>query len=180
MSRVGRSAAMGSAASTRKDEPVLARVRTRMTSYAWALTDSPVQFGVFILALWFTSNGPAAYLTCTSMVSDPMNACTTEVAGFISVTVNLCHTICHLATGLIGLIAVLRPAWAAFYASLGSAFYVAWGFAGLYGGEHLRHHLGVDVFGSRVHVVEGLLLLAVGIIHRRVTRRVSEALPQQT
>ncbi|THV18303.1 DUF4383 domain-containing protein [Nocardioides caeni] len=166
--------------STRKDKPVLERIRSRMTSYVWALTDSPVQFGVFVLALWFTSNGPAAYLTCTSMAFDPMNACTTEVAGFIPVTVNLCHTLCHFVTGLIGLVAVLRPTWAAAYASLGFVYYVTWGFVGLYGGEQLRHHLGVDAFGSWVHVVEGLLLLGVWIIHRRVAPTGSGVMLPQT
>lgn len=165
---------------TRKGKPVLERIRNRMTSYVWDLTDSPVQFGVFVLALWFTSNGPAAYLTCTSMVSDPMNACTTEVAGFISVTVNLCHTLCHFVTGLIGLVAVLRPTWAVAYARFGSVFYVGWGFAGLYGGEQLRHHLGVDAFGSWVHVVEGLLLLGVWIIHRSVAPTGSGVMLRQT
>lgn len=68
-------------------------LRTRMIAYTLAMTASPLQFGVWLMAFWFTTNGPAAYLTCTSMLADPMTACTTEVFGIIPVTVNLCHTL---------------------------------------------------------------------------------------
>ena len=38
-----------------------------MLTNTMTVTGSPVQFGVWIMALWFTSDGPAAYLTCTSL-----------------------------------------------------------------------------------------------------------------
>jgi hypothetical protein len=140
---------------------MLLTIRARMLAYTIALTASPVQFGVWIMAFWFTSNGPAAYLTCTSMLSEPMNSCTTTVFGVIPVTVNLCHTLCHLITGIIGLAMVLRRSWAIAYAIGGFVYYVAWGLVGLLGDDDVRHHLGVDVFGSCVHVVEGLILILV-------------------
>lgn len=149
---------------------MLATVRQRLVAYVTALTGSPVQFGVGIMALWLTSNGPAAYLTCTSMLFDPMTACTTQVLGFIPVTVNLCHTVCHLITGIIGLVAVLRPMWAMAYAAIGGGFFIVWGALGLLGGSDIRHHLGVDVFGSWVHVVEGLILLAIWLGQRLAGR----------
>ncbi|MDX1879608.1 DUF4383 domain-containing protein [Mycolicibacterium sp. 141076] len=140
---------------------MLLDIRARMLAYTIALTASPVQFGVWVMAFWFTSNGPAAYLTCTSMLSEPMNSCTTTVFGFVPVTVNLCHALCHFSTGIIGLAAVLRRSWAIVYATGGFVYYVVWGLWGLVGGDAVRHHLGVDIFGSWVHVVEGLILIVV-------------------
>ena len=89
---------------------MLASIRQWMLAYSRTVTGSPVVFGVWIMALWFTSNGPAAYLTCTSMVSDPVDACTTPVLG-LPVRVNTFHTLGHLLTGIIGLLALRRP-WA--------------------------------------------------------------------
>lgn len=134
-----------------------------MLTYTMAVTGSPVQFGVWLMALWFTSNGPAAYLTCTSMLFDPTTPCTTQVFGFIPVTVNLWHTLCHLSTGLIGLVLVVRRPGAIFYALFFGAYYLAWGLLGLFFTEQVRHALGVDIFGSWVHVAEGLILFAIWI-----------------
>ena len=125
-----------------------------------------VQLGVFVMALWFTSNGPAAYATCTSMFADPMTTCTTQVLGFIPVTVNLCHALCHFVSGLIGLVMALRRNWATAYAVGAGIYYIAWGLVGVAGGSEVRHHLGVDVFGTWVHVVEGSILLAIWIAFR--------------
>ncbi|WP_167837649.1 DUF4383 domain-containing protein [Nocardia altamirensis] len=134
-------------------------MRRILVAYIHALTDSPVQFGVFIMAAWFTSNGPAAYLTCTSMLFNPVQPCTTQVLGFIPVTVNLLHTLCHLNTGIIGLVAVLRRSSAITYALIGAAYYIAWGILGLVGGADIRYYMGVDAFGSWVHIVEGTVLV---------------------
>lgn len=145
---------------------MLVSIRRQLVAYVVALTASPAQFGVGLIALWFTSNGPSAYLTCPAMAGNPMQICTTQVLGIIPVTVNLCHALCHLITGLIGMAAVLRLRWALVYAALGSGYYVAWGLLGVLGGAGIRHHLGVDIFGSWVHVVEGLFLAAIWLSHR--------------
>ncbi|MUL64460.1 hypothetical protein BOO86_08305 [Mycobacterium sp. CBMA 234] len=149
---------------------MLESIRHRIVAYVVALTASWTQFGVGLIALWFTSNGPAAYLTCTSMLTDPMHACTTQVLGIIPVTVNLCHALCHFVTGVLGLIAALRLRWAVVYAALGAAWYIGWGLLGAFGGMHFRHHLGVDRFGSWVHVVEGIILAGLWLGHRLTTR----------
>lgn len=154
---------------------MLASVRHRLIGYVMALTASPTQFGVGLMAWWFASNGPGAYLTCPTMLADPMQMCTTEVLGIIPVTVNLCHMLCHLITGIIGVIAVLRFNWALWYALLGGLYYVAWGLAGILGGVHVRHHLGVDAFGSWVHVIEGVILGGLWLVHRLTAARSADA-----
>ena len=64
------------------------------------------------------------------------------------------------------LVAALRPRRAIAYAIIAAIYYLAWGFVGVFGGTEVRHHLGVDVFGTWVHVVEGLILLAIWRAHR--------------
>ncbi|MDV7241668.1 MULTISPECIES: DUF4383 domain-containing protein [Rhodococcus] len=145
---------------------MLLSIRSGIIRYATAMTSSRVQFGVFVTALWFTSNGPAAYLIYPEMFSRGMESTTTIVFGFIPVTLNYCHMLCHLITGLIGLVAVTRRSWAVVYALAGGTYYIAWGILGLAGGDHVRHHLGVDTFGSWVHVVEGTILFVVFIVHK--------------
>lgn len=145
-------------------------IRAVMTTYVIALTNSPVQFGVWVMASWFTINGPAAYLIYPGMFSS-MTPRTTIILGFIPVTLNLCHMLCHFISGLIGLVAVYRRSWAIAYALIGGTYYIAWGFVGLLGGAMVRHHLGVDVFGSWVHVVEGVALYLIWIANRRIGRR---------
>jgi hypothetical protein len=145
-------------------------VRTLLTNYVNALTNSPVQFGVWMMAFWFFTNGPSAYLIYPDMFTSHMPK-TTIILGFIPVTLNLCHMSCHLTTGIIGLISVQRRNWAIAYALIGGAYYVIWGIVGLVGGEGVRHHLGVDVFGSWVHVIEGVILFLIWANDRRRGKR---------
>jgi hypothetical protein len=154
----------------------LGAIRAAMTNYVNALTNSPVQFGVWAMASWFTFNGPAAYLIYPGMLST-MTPRTTIILGFIPVTLNLCHMLCHFVTGLIGLVTVWRRSWAIGYALIGGTYYIAWGVVGLLAGPMVRHHLGVDVFGSGVHVVEGAALYVIWAADRRFGRRRAEAVP---
>jgi hypothetical protein len=148
----------------------LRAVRNQMTNYVNALTNSPVQFGVWMMAFWFFTNGPSAYLIYPDMFTSHMPK-TTIIFGFIPVTLNLCHMLCHFITGTIGLIAVRRRNWAIAYALIGGAYYVIWGIVGLAGGEGVRHHLGVDVFGSWVHVIEGAILFLIWADDRKRGKR---------
>jgi hypothetical protein len=66
---------------------------------------------------------------------------------------------------------VQRRNWAIAYALIGGAYYVIWGIVGLVGGEGVRHHLGVDVFGSWVHVIEGVILFLIWANDRRRGKR---------
>ncbi|SFQ66688.1 protein of unknown function [Amycolatopsis arida] len=113
------------------------------------------------------TNGPAGYLTCPTVFSEPMASCTTELVGFIPVTVNGCHLACHLITGVIGMVAVARRTRATSYALLGGLYYLVWGAVGLVGGPDVRHHLGVDVVGTWVHIAEGALLVVIWLSTRR-------------
>ncbi|MFF7944143.1 DUF4383 domain-containing protein [Nocardia gamkensis] len=157
----------------------LRTVRRVMTNHVNNLTNSPIQFGIWTMAVWFTTNGIFAYLIYPGMFSS-MTPKTTILFGFVPVTLNLCHTACHFVTGLIGLVAVRRRSWSIACALIGTVYYIAWGILGLVGGQHVRHHLGVDVFGSWVHVVEGLILFLIWFDdHRRGKRRAAASTADQ-
>lgn len=141
-------------------------VRSVMTTYVNALTNSPIQFGIWIMAFWFTTNGIFAYMIYPDMFSSHMPK-TTILFGFVPVTLNLCHAACHLVTGVLGLIAVQRRSWTIVYAIGAVFYYLTWGVVGLTGGEGVRHHLGVDIVGSWVHVIEGTILFLIWANDRR-------------
>ena len=153
---------------------MLIAVRRGLTNYVRALTHSPLQFGIGVMAFWFASNGPAAYLLYPAMFSDPAPF-TAIVFGFVPVTINLCHMLRNLITGIVGMVAVCRYSWTRIYAVLGGTYYIVWGLVGLLGGDHVRHHLGVDIFGTWVHVIEGSILLALWARDRVYTRRTAVA-----
>ncbi len=139
----------------------LDRVRDGAIHYIRRITNSPLQFGVFVLATWFTSNGPAAYLLCPEVLFSPLQTCSVTVFGFIPVTVNAVHAAMHLVSGVIGLAFAVRYTYARAYALYGGVYYLFWGLSMLPVGPAVRAALGVDAFGSWVHVVEGVLLWAV-------------------
>ena len=60
---------------------------------------------------------------------------------------------------------------------LGVIYYPAWGLLGLLGGQHVRYHLGVDVFGTWVHIVEGLVLIGIWQGCRLAVRSSEERAP---
>lgn len=158
----------------------LRTVRSVMTTYVNALTNSPIQFGIWMMAFWFFTNGIFAYMIYPGMFSSHMPT-TTILFGYVPVTLNLCHAACHFVTGVIGLAAVLRRNWTIVYALGATVYYIAWGVVGLAGGPGVRHHLGVDIFGSWVHVVEGSLLFLIWINDRqRGKRRSVPSTPSST
>ncbi len=122
------------------------------------------------MAFWFFTNGIFAYMIYPGMFSTHMLK-TTILFGFVPVTLNLCHAACHFITGGLGLVAVLRRDWTIVYALVATVCYIAWGTLGLVGGESVRHHLGVDVFGSWVHVIEGIILFLIWANDPRLGKR---------
>ena len=101
------------------------------------------------------------------MLFSPLQTCTVTVFGFIPVTVNAVHALMHLISGAVGLILVMDATHARLYAIFGGLYYAFWGVSMLPVGDEVRDALGVDVFGSWVHVIEGALLLALFLFTRR-------------
>ncbi len=145
-------------------------IRIAGARYLGRVRSSPTQVAAFLMAAWFTSNGPVALLIYPNFSMHPMQSRTIELLGFIPVTVNGWHALFHLITGVVGLFCVRTPATAARYAGVTALVYAATGVLGLIGGTSVCGMMAVDTFGNWVHIFEALILTGI-VAHAAYTRR---------
>lgn len=124
----------------------------------------------FVMAVWFTSNGPVALIIFPDFSLHPMHCRTIEVLGFLPVTVNGWHAMFHLFTGLIGLLLVRSRSGAIAWAFFIAVLYITVAFVGLAGGDNVVGMLAVDTVGNWVHFIEGFSMLVLGVLARRSNR----------
>ncbi|MFG1793365.1 DUF4383 domain-containing protein [Nocardia sp. NPDC049149] len=134
--------------------------RTLALRYVIAVFSTPLQFFVFLIGAWFTTNGVIAFGIYPDMAfGGHMQSCTIQFLGFIPVTVNGWHALFHLLTGLAGLALAPQRHRAIAYAWFCGPFYLLVAALGFAGGDHVLHMMAVDTFGNIVHTIEGLLIL---------------------
>jgi hypothetical protein len=139
--------------------------RSHVLRYVHAIFQTPLQFFAFLFGAWFTLNGVIAFGIYPDMAfGGAMSSCTIQFLGFIPVTVNGWHALFHLITGLAGLVLATRHSRALRYVLLCGPFYLLIAGLGFVGGNHVLHMMAVDTFGSIVHTVEGVLMLALGAL----------------
>jgi hypothetical protein len=112
--------------------------------------------------VWWATNGIGAFLI------DP-NLATSHVHGGgdlfgLAITANGWHALFHLLPGVIGIVAARRPQPALAYTLAAGAIYIVVGSYGLAVGGGSIGVIAVDTTGDLVHVVEGLLTFAAGIV----------------
>jgi hypothetical protein len=123
---------------------------------------SPAQLTALVVGVWWTTNGIGA------LVLDP-NLTTSHVNGAgdlfgVTIIVNGWHALFHLVPGLAGIAASRRPGPAlAFTLTAGAVYIVAGGWGLLAGGDSIGV-IAVDTSGDLIHVFEGALTLAGGIL----------------
>jgi len=137
------------------------RIRNALARYLGHVRSSPTQLATFLMAAWFTSNGPVALLIYPNFSMHPTQSRTIELLGFIPVTVNGWHALFHLITGVVGLFCLRTSRTAARYAGATAVVYAAAGVLGLLGGTSVCGMMAVDTFGNWVHVVEALILAGI-------------------
>ena len=148
--------------------------RARVLRYVNAILETPLQFWVFVMGAWFTSNGIVAYDIYPDMAfGASMHSCTIQFLGFIPVTVNGWHALFHLLTGIFGLALAPVRSRAVGYSLVCGVFYLLVGALGFAGGGPVLHLMAVDTLGNIVHAVEGLLVLAPGVLALVLTPRPS-------
>jgi hypothetical protein len=123
---------------------------------------SPAQIVSLLIGLWWTTNGIGAFLV------DP-NFATSQVHGGgdlfgLAITANGWHALFHLLPGLIGIAAATRPRPALAYTLAAGAVYIAVGGCGLIAGGSSIGVIAVDTPGDLVHLMEGLLTFAAGVV----------------
>jgi hypothetical protein len=139
--------------------------RALVLRYVTAILETPLQFWVFVMGAWFTSNGVIAYGIFPDMAfGASMHACTIQFLGFIPVTVNGWHALFHLLTGIVGLVLAPVRFRALGYSLICGMFYLVVAALGFAGGGPVLHLMAVDTVGNIVHVVEGVLTLTPGVL----------------
>ncbi|MFI6999151.1 DUF4383 domain-containing protein [Nocardia sp. NPDC050175] len=136
-------------------------VRTFVTGYFRDARGTATQVLALLMAVWFTSNGPVALAMNPDFSMHPMHSHTVHVLGFIPVTVNGWHALFHFVTGVAGLLCVRTKTAAVWYAAVTALIYLVVGALGLAGGTSVCGMMAVDTFGNWVHVVEGVILVAI-------------------
>ncbi|WP_157514035.1 DUF4383 domain-containing protein [Nocardia concava] len=153
-------------------EPLFAGVRARVLRYATSIFESPVQVVVFLIGAWFTANGVIAYGIYPDMAfGGHMQSCTMRFLGFIPVTVNGWHALFHLLTGMAALALAPFRNRAVGYLYACGPFYLLVAALGFIGGDNVLHMMAVDTFGSIVHAVEAVIMLAAGTLATLGERR---------
>ena len=129
---------------------------------------SPAQFASFVVGVWGVANGIGALLI------DP-NLATGRVHGGgdllgVSVTANGWHALFHLLPGVVGIAAAWRPRAAVAYLLVAGAVYIVVGGWGLIAGNGSIGVIAVDTTGDLVHLIEGLITFAAGILTLQLER----------
>jgi hypothetical protein len=120
------------------------------------------------MGAWWVANGVGAFLI------DP-NLATSHVHGGgdllgLAITANGWHALFHLLPGVVGVIAASRPQRALAYALAAGAFYIVVGGYGLIVGGGSVGLIAVDTTGNLVHLVEGVLTFAAGVLTLQLGR----------
>jgi hypothetical protein len=128
----------------------------------WQASSSPAQIAALAMGVWWVANGVGAFLL------DP-NLATSHVHGRgdlfgLAITANGWHALFHLLPGVVGIAAASRPQRALTYVLVAGAIYVVVGAYGLIAGGGSIGVIAVDTTGDLVHVVEGALTFAAGIL----------------
>jgi hypothetical protein len=136
---------------------VLIADRTGKRVASW----SPAQIASFAIGAWWVANGIGALLI------DP-NLDTGRVHGGgdflgLSVTANGWHALFHLLPGVAGLAAAWRPRSAVVFLVVAGGLYIVVGAWGLIAASNSVGLIAVDTSGDVVHLIEGLVPLAIGL-----------------
>jgi hypothetical protein len=123
---------------------------------------SPVQIASLVIGVWWAANGIGA------LVIDA-NFATARVHGGgdllgLAVTVNGWHALFHLLPGFAGILAARRARAALAYLLVAGAGYSGVGGWGLIAGGASIGVIAADATGDLVHLIEGLVTFAAGLL----------------
>jgi Domain of unknown function (DUF4383) len=130
---------------------------------------SPAQIAALVLAVWWLSNGIGALLIDPNFSTGNVHGGGSAL-GVVTITVNGWHALLHLIPGLIGIAIWRRPTAALAFVLASGAVYVILGAWGLLAGGSSLGPIAVDPAGDVIHMVEGFIALAAGLLSLRVPR----------
>lgn len=138
----------------------MAGIRAIGTSLrAW----TPAQLAALAFGYWWTLNG-IAVLTVGGTSLSALGAHGKVTLLGLSIAVNGWHGLFHLSTGLTGLAVCAWPKVSRIYALAAGGLYLVVALSGAVSGNSALAVIYVDTLGSVVHAVEGLAVLAAGVV----------------
>jgi Domain of unknown function (DUF4383) len=117
----------------------------------------------FVIGVWWTINGVGAFLIDANFATDHVHG-GGKLFGSVAITVNGWHALFHLLPGLLGVALASRPRPALAYTLVAGASYIVVASWGLLAGTNALGVIAVDTSGDLVHLVEGVFLLAAGLL----------------
>lgn len=140
--------------------------RAAFSRYIQDICATRVQFLAFLMATWFTSNGPLGLMINHDFPlhsTHEMYRASFSAFGVIPVGVNGWHALFHLATGIALLIGARTRNGAIRYAAAVALVY--WGMLAVCigGGMTVCSVMAVDAVGNWVHGTEGLILASIAV-----------------
>jgi hypothetical protein len=128
-----------------------------------------------VIGVWWTTNGIGAFLIDPNFAPGHVHG-GGDVLG-VSITANGWHALFHLVPGLAGIAVASRPRAALAYTlGIGSAYVLAGAWGLIDGGDSLGP-IAVDASGDAVHLAEGVIVLAAGLLTGANIHRATRALP---
>ena len=123
---------------------------------------SPAQIAAFVVGVWWVANGIGAFSIDPNLATGRVHG-SGELFG-VEVTANGWHALLHLLSGVVGIAAARRPRAARAYLLVAGALYIVLGSWGIIAGRASIGVIAVDTSGDLVHVIEGLVTFAAGIL----------------
>jgi hypothetical protein len=116
-----------------------------------------------VIGVWWATNGLGAFLVDPNFATSHVHG-DGKLLGLVAITANGWHALFHLLPGVLG-IAVARSVRASLlYTLLVGALYIAVGSWGLIAGGSTLGVIAVDAPGDVVHLAEGVIVLAAGVV----------------
>lgn len=134
---------------------------------AQSASRSPAQLGALVIGVWWVANGIGAFVVDSDLATSHVHG-GGHLFG-LAITANGWHALFHLVPGVAGILAARRPLSALVFTLAAGALYIAVGGYGLIVGGSSIGVIAVDAAGDLVHVIEGLLTLAAGVLTRLVS-----------
>lgn len=129
---------------------------------------SPAQFASFAFGIWWVANAIGALLVDANFATGHVHGGGALLG--VSVTANGWHALFHLLPGVLGIAAAWRPRAALAYLLVAGALYIVVGGWGLIAGGASIGVIAVDRAGDMVHLIEGLVTFAAGILTLELKR----------
>jgi hypothetical protein len=129
---------------------------------------SPAQIASLLIGVWWVANGIGALVIDSNFATGHVHG-GGDLFG-LTVTVNGWHALFHLVPGFVGILAARRARAALVYLLVAGAVYILVGGWGLIAGGASIGVIGVDTTGDLVHLIEGLLTFAAGVLTLRPER----------